>query len=338
LAAREVESEVSVRQALQKVVHFAVDTKKGEGVALSKTYKVGAWFPLFVLADSDGEVISRWTGYTGAGRFIRSLNTALRDLTTVNERIARFEANRTLAGAFELAKYHSDVGEHMEAVKYFRLAEELASGKVDYSYQVFENFVNASWKDMIPFDDVLPSADTILTSSLRSKENVVKVALMMTKLARRRKCTGRIARYLRAGLETTANARTARELENNYVFQADLLLYDSHDTAGAIQLRKSSYGTKINSDPATFYAFAQWCLDRRINLSEARRYAKACADRAEPGPFKAKNLNSLAEICFQGGDRQAAVAYIEQAIGQDPDNDTYAKQWDRFQEEELPGR
>lgn len=333
-----MESEVSVRQALQQVVHFPINTKKGEGVELSKTYKVGAWFPLFVLADSDGEVISRWAGYTGAGRFIRSLSAALRDLRTVKERIGLFEANRTFAGAVELAKYHTDVGDHMEAVKYYRLATKLAGGKVDYSYQVFENFVNASWKDLIPFDEVLPSADTILNSSSGSKENVVKVALMMSKLARRRQTTERIAKYLRSGISATANSRTAKEVENNYVFRADLLLYDSHDTAGAIGLRKSSYGGKIENDPATFAVFAKWCLDRRINLGEARRYAQVCADRAQPGPFKAQNLNTLAEICFQDGDRPAAISYIELAMAQDPENDTYAKQWDRFQEEELPGK
>ena len=332
-----MESEVAVKHALQKVVHFPINTKKGEGVELSKKYKVGAWFPLFVLADSDGEVISRWTGYTGAGRFVRSLNAALRDLRTVKQRIALFESNRTFPGALELAKYHSETGEYMQGVKYYRLAERLAQGKVDYSYQVFDNFVQASWKDLIPFDDVLPSADSIISSSSKSKENVVKVALMMSKLSRKRSTTGRIAKYLRAGIEATNMSRIAKELEYNHVFQADLLLYDSHDTAGAIQLRKSSYGGKIDTDPATFSAFAKWCLDRRINLAEARQYAQVCADRAQPGPFKAQNLNTLAEICFQGGDKVAAISYIELAMAQDPDNDAYAKQWDRFQEEDQPG-
>ena len=66
-------SEDQVKRALTAVNYITLNVKKSEGNAVSERYHVGPYFPVFILADSSGNVINRWTGYTGADRFLSEL-------------------------------------------------------------------------------------------------------------------------------------------------------------------------------------------------------------------------------------------------------------------------
>jgi hypothetical protein len=196
-----VESKNSVKRALLAVVHLPLNTNKGEGAELAEVYRVGAYFPLFVLTDSAGDVITRWTGYTGEDRFLVSLGRGLSDLTTLKQRIADFEKTPTLKACQRLASFHTETGEHLKAIEYYRRATKLADGRGDYSYQLFENFVNGAWKGLIPFDSVMPAADRVLSVGRSNKIDVIKVAQMMTKLTRKLGMTEHLARYVQAGID-----------------------------------------------------------------------------------------------------------------------------------------
>ena len=315
------------------MVHLPLNIKKGEGIELSKRYKVGSYYPLFVLTNSTGKVISRWTGYTGSSRFISSLRKALSDLITVEKRVARHQAKSTYKDALFLAQYNSDTGEHLKAVEYYRQARSLSGSAVfDYSFEIFENTSNATWKDIIPFDEVFPAADAVLTSKIKNRNNIIRVARIMSSLAREKGKTNQIATYLQAGIDATANSQDKKTKESHDLFLADRALYISGDTAEAIRIRKASLGRDWEIDPARFYPFARWCFERRINLEEAEMYTRMAVDRASQGKFKAKLLNLLAEICNARGNTEEAVRLTEMAIDQDPDNEQYRRQLKRFQE------
>ena len=315
------------------MLHLSLNVEEGEGVELSEQYKVGNTYPVFILTDSNGEVIERWTGYAGSNAFASKLKKALSDPTALDKRIARFKAEPTLDDALSLAKYYSDAGEHLKAVEYYRQAESLGKGHtLDYSYQIFINTANAAWKDMIDFDEVLPAADSVLTSKLNNRNNVSKVAMIMGRLAREKGKTNQITKYLQAGLEATANSHNKNLRESHDLIMAEYALYVNADTTEAIRIKKASMGKGWEENRDKFYSFAKWCLERKINLEEAEIYARRTVDLVYPGKYRAKVLNTLAEICYAQGNTEKSIKLIKMAIGQEPDNEYYAKQLLRFQE------
>lgn len=316
---------------MQSVVHFPLNSKEGEGVELSKQYKIASLFPVFILANSSGEVIYRWTGYTGSSHFINSLRRGLLDLTTIDERIARFQTNPSFGDAVFLASYCSDSGEHLKAVDYYRRAESLAKGtSSDFSYRIFENTSNAVWKDMIPFDEVLPAADGVLIAERKGSDSVPKMARVMARLARKYDKTDRITKYLQAGIDATANSRNESGRESHMLFQADYELYVNRDMVEAIRIKKASMGDNWLSNPDKYYGYAKWCLERKIVLEEAEHYAREAGKRAYAGEFRAEVLNTLAEIYYTRGNQAEAIRVIEMAIEQDPDKSSYKEQLERF--------
>ncbi len=327
-----MESKDAIKNAMQSVIHFPLNAKEGVGIELSRQYKLGNLFPVFILTNSSGDVIYRWTGYTESNRFIISLRKGLSDLTTIDERIARLQASPSFGDAVFLAGYSSDTGEHLNAVEYYRQAGNLATSKrSDFSYEIFENTANAVWKDMIPFDEVLPAADRVLNSKRKGTNYIVKMTRIMARLARKYDKTDRIAKYLQAGIDATANSRKESVRESHMLFLADYALYVNEDTVEAIKIKKTSMGDNWSSDPEKYYGYAKWCLERKIRLEEAEHYAREAGKRAYAGEFRAKVLNTLAEICFVRGDMSEAIRLIEMAIEQNPENDSYREQLERFQ-------
>lgn len=323
-------SEQRVKDALTQVVHLPLNIKKGGGIKLGKVFSVGPYFPVFILTNSEGEVINRWTGYTGADRFLRSFYGALSNLTTIADRIAAFDQMQNRDEALFLASYHSDISEFVKAANYYQRAQAMPGRPADYSYQIFENHANAAWNDQIPFDEVLPAADGVIEAPHMNLKDIAKVAQLISKLARRRDATDRIARYLQAGIAATGARRDDKGRKLHADLKADQALYVEGDTLGAIELKKAGLGENWDTDLNNYYPFANFCFERRINLEEAQRFAQAASQRASDGPFKAKHLSLLASICEVRGVIADAVRYAEQAVAQDPDNEAYAKQLERL--------
>ena len=325
-------SEQKIREALTNVIHLVLNIKKGEGVKLGERYSVGPYFPLFVLTNSDGEIINRWTGYTGADRFLRSFNGALRNLTTIADRIVAFDQMQNRDEALFLASYHSDISEFIKAAEYFQRAQTLPGQIADYSYQIFENYANAAWNDQIPLDDVLPFADSVVDGRRKNLKNIGDVAQLISKLARRREATDKIGKYLQAGIVATGTRRDDEGRRLHVDLKADQALYVNGDTLGALEIKKAGFGENWDTDMNNYFPFASFCFERRINLEEAQRFALTASERASDGPFKAKHLSLLANICEARGLIIDALRFAEQAVSQDPDRESYTKQLDRIKE------
>jgi tetratricopeptide (TPR) repeat protein len=183
---------------------------------------------------------------------------------------------------------------------------------------------------MIPFDDVLPAADGVLNSERGRSNNIPRMARLVARLARKFDKTDRIAKYLRAGIDATANSRGESDRESHMLFQADYELYVNEDTIGAVRIKKASMGDNWLSDPEKYYGYAKWCLERMIMLEEAEHYAREAGKRAYAGEFRGKVLNTLAEIYYARGNLSEAVRIMEMAVEQDPENSSYMEQLERF--------
>jgi len=319
-------------EALRAVVHLPLNVNEDEGYRLSEEYQVGFTYPVFVLTDSEGEVIDRWIGYTGgASRFISTLREALRDLTTVEQRIASFERNPTYKEGLYLAGYHSKTGEYLKAVDFYRKSVALGEKKYnDYSYEIFYNMANAVWNDQAPFDSLLPAADAVLNSDNRLVGRVFKVAQLITRVARKCGRSGETSEYLQAGIEETGGEQGYEMEGKNALLRADYALYIEKDTARALEIKKTSLGTGWEEDRDRFYNYAKWCLEREINLAEAEDYARKVINLVYPGKFRARAYNTVAEICYARGNTDEAIRIINLAIDEDPDNRLYHNQLKRF--------
>lgn len=309
--------------------------KEGEGLQLSEQYKVGFTYPVFILTDDTGEIIYRWTGYTGVQPFIRSLNKALSDLTTVADRIAKFEAGPSFNAAVMLANYFSDTGEHLDAVRFYRKAEDLRpNASVDFSYNIFSNTANAAWKDMIPFEDVLPIADSVISSRERKNlNNAIRVAQVMSRLARKLKKEDQVGKYLQRGIDLTANAADDKNRNIHKALKIEYLLQVDHDTVKAVNDQKSTLGEDWLRNPEKFYSFAKWCLERRVDLPEAEYLAREATKYAQDGDFKGQVYNTVAELCYVQGKLEDAIKFSDLAIEQDPGNINYQDNQEHYLEE-----
>ncbi len=308
------------------MIHIPINVLEGEGIDLEKLYKVGSYFPVFILTDSSASVIGRWTGFSQADRFLTSFRKAAADLTTVEKRKKRLKTDPSFKDAYFMAEYSADTGDYLNAVDYYRQAGKLSNRpNIDYSYEIFENTANAVWNDKIEFEALISAADSVIFSGRKSSSNIIKAARIFSGVARRKEETDRIEKYLRAGLDAVSTSRDKKLTGYRADFEADLALYGKSDTTSALRIKKTSLGAGWENNPDKYYRFADWCLERKINLVEAESLARKAMNKSQPGKFKGKILNTLGQICYERGNIDEAVSMIQQAVNEDPANDDYFK-------------
>lgn len=256
----------------------------------------------------------------------------MKDLRTVKQRRADFEASPDFREALNLGRFYSEIGEHLQAADLYQRAEELnASGKMNLSYDIFREFANAVWKEMAPFDTVYAPADNVIESGQGSL--IMKMATIMSRLSRKFNNTDSLQKYLDAGIEAANNSQDPNDKETRYLLVAEHALQIAHDTAKAIQIKELSMGSGWDKNPDKFYEYARWCLERKVDLGQAEYFARMAVSACPDGEQKASVLNVLAEIYAARENYQGAVEATKMAIENHPENPFYQKQLDKFQEE-----
>ncbi len=256
----------------------------------------------------------------------------MQDRTTINTRLARFETNPVYRDGLFLAGFYSKTGEYLKAVNYYR--RSVAIGKpnlADYAYDIFENMANAVWQEKIDFDSVFPTADAVLISNRVMPTKIVKTAQLMTRLCRKFNRSHDAAKYLEAGMQTTLKTDNNKQNMMYRLLLADQTLYIKDDTVRAIAIKKDALGPGWENERDKFYDYAQWCLEREIDLDEAEKFARKAIDQVYPGKYRARVLNTVAEICFARGKKDEAIEAINRAIDEEPNNLLYQNQLERFQ-------
>ena len=320
-----MESEEVVRKALKDIIHLALNVK-GDGAELGGLYHAGPYYPLFVLTNNFGKEIFRWTGYTTSSKFIGSLKAGLSDFTTVEERIERNYYNPNKRDINFLAKYFSDRREYQKSNRYYRMAQNLGGRfPKDYSYLIFQNYADAIWNDILPFDSIFTPADDVIISKRVLKENIRKMAMMMSNLARKYNRTSDIGKYLQAGIDATAGTQNETIIKHHHLIKADYDLYITNDTIGALNNQHKSMGVGWENDVSKYYIYGKWYFDRKFNLDEAEKYMRIACRKATAGAFRAKHLSLLAEICYARGKKGEAIRQMTRAINNDPENESFQK-------------
>lgn len=315
-------------------MHLPLVVTESEGELLSDSYRVGTTYPVFILTNSAGKTIKRWIGYTGGAKvLVNTLEKALTDLTTVEARLSRFSTNPTLDDALIIASYYSGTAQNVKAVEFYKKSLELGKGSgFDYSYKIFENIANAIWKDELVFEEVFPAADAVLGMKKKNNKNIVDVARLMTRLAGRAKKFDKLEKYINAGIAASAKTTNKQLKGANVDLRADHALYISKDPQKAVAIKKAGMPAGWQNARDKYYMFAKWCLIRKINLNEAEKFARKTLPQVEPGRFRARAYNTLAEILEAGNQIDKAKEAMKNASSHDPDNEYYQKELERLED------
>lgn len=319
-----------IKEALNPVVLFQIDAEKGEGIELAKQFKVKA-YPTFVLANRQGSSIDRWVGYD-KGYLLETLSEALSDLSTVEEKLARFEKNPSTKDAVSLGRYYSGMLDYKKAVDFYRTADKLNSDpSIDYLYKIFASTADGARREMFTFEEASQAADKALASKNASAREIIKVALAMSRLCKNKNKEDQMAKFLRAGLDASAGSQDENTQKYHTLLSIDYNLYVTGDTVLALKHKKASMPNGWQEDAAQLNSFAWWCFENKVNLEEAGRVSIKGVELAEPGKQKAQILDTAAEIFNAQGNTKEAIRLIKMAIAEAPDDVYYAEQLERFQ-------
>ncbi len=325
------ETNATIKQVLENVVHYPVNLLTDEGKRLDKKYKAGVSFPVFILANSEGDAIVRWSGYSQPHRFMNALKDALEDQTTIKTRLARVRQNPSYADSYFLANYFAQMEEHMAAVAYYKQAQELGGAhNANFEFEIFLNTADAAWKDQVPLDTVYPAAERFVAAHGKTQEEVARMAMGLSRLARKYNNTENLEKYLDYALKSLKQTNTVNLTRMRMLLLSEHALLIKGDTVAAIEIQKSSLGDGWENNPPRYYRFVRWCLEREINLEEAEMYARKAVESAPEGEFKAGVYKTLAEVCYARGKLDEAVIAIENAIDIDAGNHEYMNLWEKY--------
>jgi tetratricopeptide (TPR) repeat protein len=138
--------------------------------------------------------------------------------------------------------------------------------------------------------------------------------------------------YLKAALEATEGTQEPGMVKARRSLLLEKALHVDQDFEAAVRLKRDSMPVGWQDSAGDLNNFAWWCFENKVNLEEAEELARTATELAEPGQEKAMILDTLAEICNALGNCGEAVALMQAAMEEDPENEYYRKQLDRFQE------
>ncbi len=336
------ENDEKVQSALAKqVVLCVVDMKTDEGAELARLYSVpksSYAYPTFVLANGRGELMDRWMGYYDAENFLEHLTAALEDPITVRERMARFEEHPTEIDARKLGELRDYEGFYAESAAYYRRAHALnPESETVYEMYLLNTMAKGIEGHLFTADEVRQQADLALNSPKVKVKQLGKLAGIMGKVAKQTGDMADYTPYLKIAIERTAGVEGDEDIQKMRTWLLpDYALYVEKDEKKATEYKKQEFAAAAApkdwmKNANMLNNFAWWCFENQINLNEAEKFARKGVEMAKPGNQKANILDTVAEICNLKGDCGDAVTLIRLAVAEDPENEYFQKQLERFE-------
>ncbi len=319
-----------VQKSLEPVILYRVDAEKGEGKELAKEFKIRA-YPTFIMVNKDGQIIDIWLGYD-KGYFTRTLADARADLSTIDEKRARYLEKPDMHSTIVLGRYSSALRQYKDAVAYYRQAQMLKTDPgADYSFDIFENTADGIGQNVFTYDDAVRAADAVLSSPVKDTWGIINVSGRMIGMAKESGRNQDVAKYIQAGLDATATTDDPDLKRMHTGLMVQFALDIKGDTASAMEYKKSSMKDDWQNDANGLNEFAWWCFENKTNLKEAEKLSEKSVKLSKPGRGKANSLDTLAEIKFALGKTKEAVALEQKAVQEDPKNSEFPLKVEHFQ-------
>lgn len=317
---------------LENYVVVKVDAEKADGVDLAKKHSIQG-YPTFVVTNTEGVTLDRWMGYD-KDHFLEHSMLAQADPTTMDEKMARYEATPTEKDAAKIADYYASTGEYDKAIAHYEAAAKLNPGSErSYDYATWEATLSGARDDLYTAGQVQAAADKALQSDLITDMDAMILATEMNGMAKSTGHPEAATPYLKQVMARTENSEDAGVRQYRQRMMPDYAMLVEKDPAKAVEYKRAGMPEGWTEDPAQLNSFAWWCFENRVNLDEAQKLAEKGAELAPAGADRAMILDTVAEICNARGDCKDAVAWIQKAIENDPNRQYFAKQLERFEKE-----
>lgn len=296
-------------------------------------------YPTFIVTNERGDSIDRWWGYDSVDSFVAELEQAKADPTTVEEKIARFEAQPSEEDAATLGSVFATRGQPAKATVYYRRAQQLAAdGPEAYAMPVFTHSCSAYIKDeKFSLEEVRAAADAVFRTDPPEATDRLAVAYRMADLAQREGDPSLLEPYAAPALEASAEEDDPRVNGFRREVRIAKALQLDEDVETAVALKQAAMPEDWQSDASELNTFAWWCFQNEIHLEQAERLARKGVELAEDATEKAMVLDTVAEICNLRGQCDQAVELITRAVEQDPENEHYQEQLTRFRQRAEDG-
>jgi thioredoxin-related protein len=329
--ARDATTQPALQQALSGVAYHAVDAEKGEGLPLAKEYTVKG-YPTFVLMDATGASIDRWTGYLDSKDFIATFTDATADPTTVEAKRARLAQTPKAADAARLGRIEASAWQLPEAVQHYEQAMKLdPKGGALYAFPRFETYAQGFFKgEVFSAGDVDKAATTALAAAGVTPDQQIQIASIMSGVGTKSENPKIAVPYLKSAMAATADSKDPQIVEQRRELLVDHAMYVEENPTLAARYKREAMPEGWMEDPVKLNQYAWWCFENKTNLEEAETLARRGVELAKSGSQKAMVLDTAAEICNLRGSCKDAAELMEQALREDPKNEYYTKQLDRF--------
>lgn len=287
--------------------------------------------PTFVTINAKGEVVDWWAGFKDPATWISSLTTALADPATLDQKFIRLARTPTARDAATLGRVKSARGQRAESLALYHRALELDPAG-PYLQPIFEQVAMLQGREGsgLTLADVRKAADAAVASPLTTADGKVGIAMNMRRVAEREKDMSLFAPYVTAALEATKGATSGWLADVRKRLLVDEALFVKRDVDAAVVLKRASMPEGWMTDAGLLNEFAWWSFENDVNLVEAEALARKGVELSEPGPAKAQVLDTLAEICNARDNCSEALEIMQRAIAEDPTEEHYRKQLERF--------
>jgi hypothetical protein len=295
-------------------------------------------YPTFIVTNAGGEPVDRWWGYGEPQAFVAELDEAKADPTTVEQKLARFERNATEADAATLGSIFATRDAPAEAVTYYRQARELSGKEHAYAMPLFINtYLGHTKEEQFALQEVRAAADAVFAAEEGASKNLLLVAYRMARLAKEKDDSSLLEPYAQPALEAAEDL----EDENLQPLARDVriakaLVMDG-DPERAVALEREALPEGWQEDAGELNEFAWWCFENEVNLAEAETLARKGVELAESSSQRAMILDTVAEICHLRGKCDEAVSLMAEAVEEDPGNEHYQQQLERFEKRREEG-
>lgn len=309
---------------------YRIDAEKGEGKDLAKEFNVKG-YPTFIMVNGASETLDRWIGYE-KNFFIKTMDSALKDLSTIEDKLASYEKKPTASIAEILGRYSSSLKEYVNAVNYYSTAQKIKDNPSDdYTYEIYQNTSYGVKGEHFTFEDVLAAAENVVNSQTVAPENVVRTAISVAKRAKKNDRLDLMESYIEIGLKITSQADDPEAKDAHNQLMVEKSLHITGDKAAAAKYKMATMADGWLDDAGKLNSFCWWCFENTVNLEDAEKLSRKSVELAKAGKRKAMNLDTLAEICNALDNCHEAVDLIKMAMAEDPESKYYPKQLERFE-------
>jgi len=325
-----VKEDKDVQKTLADVILHKVDAEKGEGPELAKAHGVRG-YPTFIMTNAKVEPMDRWIGYT-KDMLADNLAGALADMTTIDEKKARFAKTPTTKDAVKLAGFAGSMGEYGEAIDLYKQASTMDKGN-HYAEEIFESTYSGLRRETDGFDFARTQSAAKHALEHASSDNaILNVCNMMAMASKKAENETAMVSYIKTAIEKTNDTKDEKALQTRSKMMPSYALHVEKNEKKAVELKKANMAEGWMNDAGQINNYAWWAFENGVDTKNALKMAMKGVELAPPGKEKAMILDTAAELCNSLEDCARSVELTQMAMAEDPESEFYKEQLVRFQE------